>query len=91
MKTARKSATVVSTVGKAKKRRNKPRKPYPEFPLYAHAGGVWAKRIRGKEHYFGPWNDPNGALDRYLKERDFLFAGHRPSTSAVRSVYRQPA
>jgi len=71
-------ATVVSTVVKAKKRRKKPGKPYAEFPLYAHSGGVWAKRIRGKEHYFGPWSDPNGALDRYLKDRDFLFAGQAP-------------
>jgi integrase len=72
------SATVGSTVAKVRKRRRKPGKPYPEFPLYAHAGGVWAKRIRGREHYFGPWSDPEAALQRYLKERDFLFAGQAP-------------
>ena len=43
----------------------KPSKPYPGFPLYAHAAGVWAKKIRGKLHYFGPWADPHAAIKKY--------------------------
>jgi len=56
----------------------KPQKPYPEFPLYPHAAGVWAKKIRGKTVYFGAWADPNGALDNYLRQRDHLLAGQLP-------------
>lgn len=63
------------------KRRKKPAKPYADFPLYAHAARVWAKRIRGKLCYFGPWDDPMGALDRYLEERDHLYAGQDPPGS----------
>lgn len=53
----------------------KPSKPYASYPLYAHAGGVWAKKIRGKVHYFGPWSDPQGALESFLEKRDYLYAG----------------
>lgn len=45
--------------------RSKPAKPNPEFPLFPHATGRWAKKIRGKLHYFGPWADPDGALAKY--------------------------
>jgi hypothetical protein len=56
----------------------KPDKPYPEFSLFAHAAVVWAKKIRGQLHYFGPWADPHGALDSYLAKKDHLHAGRKP-------------
>ena len=57
---------------------SKPAKPRPDFPLFAHATGRWAKKIRGKLHYFGKWADPDAALQRYVEERDDLYAGRKP-------------
>jgi integrase len=43
----------------------KPSKPTPDFPLYAHRSGQWAKKINGRTHYFGPWDAPQAAMRQY--------------------------
>ncbi len=56
----------------------KPAKPYEDYPLFAHDNGQWAKKIRGKLHYFGKWSEPDEALDAYLQDRDYLHSGKTP-------------
>ncbi|MDZ4780096.1 MAG: tyrosine-type recombinase/integrase [Planctomycetia bacterium] len=56
----------------------KPAKPHADFPLFAHLTGRWAKKVRGKLCYFGPWRDPGAALAKWLAEKDYLLAGRRP-------------
>ena len=53
----------------------RPAKPYPEFPLYAHKTRRWGAKIAGKTHFFGPWRDPFGSLARYMAEKEDLKAG----------------
>ena len=56
----------------------KPEKPHKDYPLYSHRNGQWAKKIRGKTHFFGPWIDPQTALEKWLDEKDDLLAGRVP-------------
>ena len=60
------------------KPRRKPAKPYRDFPLTANGNGQWSEKIRGRVYYFGPWADPDAALERYLEVKDDLHPGRRP-------------
>jgi integrase len=73
-----------STRRLAGRKSKSPGKPRPDFPLYAHRAGVWAKKVRGRTRYFGKIaDDPNGvaALERWLKDKDELLAGREPNAN----------
>jgi hypothetical protein len=71
---------------------NKPAKPHPDFPLFADHNGQWCKKVRQKLWYFGPWNDPQGALNRWLQQKDDFPAGRtpRPKTDGLRPCHPSP-
>lgn len=61
----------------------RPDKPRPDFPLFPHQRGYWAKKVRGKLCYFGKWTeDPKGeaALNLWLEQKDYLLVGRKPRT-----------
>ncbi len=58
--------------------KKRPNKPYPEYPLYAHPSGKWAKVINYKTHYFGTWQQPEAALAEYLEALPYIKSGLTP-------------
>lgn len=76
-------------IGKSEKKRiasvAKPAKPRPDFPLYPHNCGQWAKKVRGRVFYFGPWEDPQAAFRDWVEKKDDLLAGRDPVTERDRS------
>jgi len=59
----------------------RPAKPTKDFPLTPHPNGQWAKKIRGRLHYFGRWaDDRRGARAAALwaEQKDDLLAGRTP-------------
>jgi integrase len=69
----------------------KPVKPSPDYPLYAHASGKWCKKIRGKAHYFGTWDEPDVALQEWLAVKEDLLGGADPNRNADRPMLRNLA
>lgn len=80
---------------RSRKAADRPKKPYPAFPLTPHASGAWQKKIRGKIHYFGRWaKTVNGkrvriegdgrkaALELYKAQADDLHAGRSPESQS---------
>jgi integrase len=64
-------------------------KPRDDFPLFPHARGCWAKKVRGKTFYFGKLaDDPEGkaALDQWLAEKDARLAGREPKPVTAATV-----
>jgi integrase len=77
--------------GRPRKAADRPKKPYPDFPLSPHPSGAWQKKIRGRIHYFGRWGRRVGgkmervegdgwkeALEEYKAVADDLHAGRAP-------------
>jgi integrase len=56
-----------------------PRPPRPNrpknFPLFPHRCGQWAKKVRGRMLYFGPWKQTDLALARWEAWKIDLLAG----------------
>jgi hypothetical protein len=57
---------------------NNGEKPRPDFPLWPHAMRRWAKEIEGRMHYSGPWDAPDGGLQKHLDQEADLDARCKP-------------
>ena len=56
--------------------------PYPDYPLFHHGSGRWAKKVRGQLHYFGKVaDDPTGkaALEKWEDDKADIYLGRKPS------------
>lgn len=71
----------VKSVSSRGRKASKPAKPRKDFPLFAHASGQWAKKVRGKLHYFGKWDDPVAAELKWQRDKSALIEGRDPDHS----------
>ena len=69
---------------------DRPAKPRPDFPLFAHANGQWAKKIQGKLHYFGAWEDPQVAEDNYQRQKLDLEGNRKPKHKQSKRRRKKP-
>ena len=70
-----------TVLARSRKATSRPQKPRPDFPLFPHRNGRWAKKVRGRFSYFGKVaDDPKGeaALQLWVTRRDDLLAGRIP-------------
>ena len=71
-----------------------PKKPRPDFPLFPHKTGRWAKKVRGRFAYFGKVaNDPMGerAIHLWLEQRcrfDRICRYLEPSNRVRTNIYQ---
>ncbi len=82
------------THSKSRRTKAKPVQPRKDFLLCPHATKRWAKKVRGKLHYFGPVT-PEGdhgaqaALERWLEQKADLLGGRTPRTPAEGLTVRE--
>ena len=55
-----------------------------KFPLFKHATGQWAKKIKGRTCYFGV--DKDEALKQYVETKEDLEAGRKPRPTTDNAV-----
>ena len=65
----------MKTKSSVSRRQSKPKKPYPEFPLFAHKTGRWCKKCKGRFYYFGSVDDRQSALEKYEREWPYIIQG----------------
>ena len=72
---------VYSTDSARSRKAHKPQKPDKDFPLFPHANGQWARKVKGKIRFFGVWANPQAALELWITEKDDWLAGRDPRVS----------
>ena len=67
-----------SLLARRPKSGTKPAKPRKDSPLFHHASGQWAKKVRSKYYYFGIWDDRIAAEARWDQDKFALLEGRNP-------------